>query len=604
MDFVSSLGLYRQANFMNRWWWNGLVTYVKIPSASEAARIEAQFPQFMDKYLGEDFEHSGNRIDLKLEPLEEVYFNHLTRYDPVRHGNKRGVHVLLIVAIAILLIAAFNYLNLSIATAYGRAKEVGIRKVLGSNKGKLIGQFLVEALLLMLMAFALAVAISSAILPAFNQYFHLDVFLSWRNPLVWLLASILIIVMVLLSGLYPALLFASLKPIQTLKGKIFKLGKSVWMRKSLVVAQFVIAIFMIVSTLLISKQLNYVDQKDLGFDQEAVVMIEPENPEIAENLELFRDRLLSSPYIEQVTGATGEPGGFHDATTIEVPAYPVEPPLRLRTVFSDYDYLPTFDISLVAGRNFSRDFSTDMSQTAILNETAVRDLGLTPEQILGETIRLPMFDTLDRKIVGVVADYHFTSLRDEIEPLVIALSEATWQMAVKVKKGHVLEGVTDIEAVWDDIAPNYPFQYEFLDQSLAQMYRQEQNQRRVYATFAAIAIFLASLGVFGLISHSTLERKKEFNIRKVLGARIDQILALVYREFVWLIGIAALIAIPLSWKFVENWLEGFAYRIETMQYWYLFLAGGVLTLLIALLTISFRAMEAARGNPVEGLRYE
>ena len=604
LEAIISFGFLGQGRFLTEWWWNSMATYIKVPNPDHAEELKAMFPDFMDKYFGDDFEQNGNKIGLTIEPLSEIYFNHETRYDSARHGNKSNIYILIAVAFAILLIAAFNYLNLSIATTYGRAREVGIRKVMGSNRNRLIMQFLGEAIILISASFILAMAISSFVLPFFNQYFQLEVPMNWNDPLIWAFFGGLIAIMVLLSGFYPALLFSSFRPVETLKGKMFKFGRSMWMRKGLVVAQFVIAIFMTISTLLITEQMNYVNEKDLGFDREAVIMVEPDNGEIWENLQLFKDKLTSSPHIETVTGTTGEPGGFHDATNIEVDHIVAEEKPLVRTVFTDYEYVPTFGVELVAGRNFSREFGTDMNRTALLNEKAVQDLGWTPEEAIGKELFLNMFDTLNRTVIGVVADYHFISLKDDIEPLIIALSNQTWKLGIKVKKGHIEEGLTTIESTWQEIAPGNPFNYEFLDENLARLYAQEQTQQKVYTSFSIIAIFLACLGVFGLISHSTLERKKEFNIRKVLGARIDQILMLIYREFVLLISIASLIAIPAAWWFIDDWLTGFAYRIETFSYWYLFLLGCVLTLVIAVLTMSFRALRAATGDPAEGLRSE
>lgn len=602
LDFIASLGAYHQARFMREWWWNSLNTYVKIPTPEEAAMVEAQFPQFMDKYFGDDFEESGNRIDLLLEPLRDIYFNHDIRYDSVKHGNKNSIYILIAVAISILLIAAFNYLNLSITTTYGRAKEAGLRKVMGSNVQRLILQFLGEAFLIIAGAFFMAVAISMAILPFFNQYFQLEVPMNWSDPNIWLFFSSLTLVMMLLSGLYPALLFASFQPVETLKGKLFSFGRSLWMRKGLVVAQFVIAIFMIISTLLISKQITYVQNKDLGFDQEAVVLIEVNNQDIRRNIQLFRDQLNTSPHTISTCATTGEPGGFHDATTVQVRHMEAKP--RLRTVFTDQDYLPTFDIELLAGRNFSKDHSTDLERTAILNKSAARELGWTPDEAINQPVFLNMFDSLERTIIGVVADYHFSSLKDQIEPLIISYNERNRQIAIKLQKGHISEGLMHIQKTWEELAPNNPFAYRFLDQKIAQLYEQEQKQHKVFSAFAAISIFLACLGVFGLISHATLERKKEFNIRKVLGARVDQILVLIYREFMLLLGIATLLAIPTSWLFINDWLADFAYHIQILDYWYLFLLGGMLTFLIAIVTMSFRAIGAAMGDPAEGLRYE
>ncbi len=602
MDFVASLEVYAQSDWMAGWWWNSLVTYVRIPSLDEAERVEALFPQFMEKYFGDHFKQSGNLIHLKLEPLAETYFNDATRYDPVLHGNRKSTYILGIVAIAILLIACFNYLNLAIAASYQRAKEVGIRKVMGSRPSRLVLQFLGESLTVIAIAVSLAIIGSEIALPYFNEFFGLEVQLDWGDPTIWMFFAMVMAGVVMLSGLYPAYLLSSFKPVQALRGKIFSFGRHLWLRKGLVVIQFVISIFMIISTLLISQQLRFVFEKDLGFDQEAVVLVDANNSEIAENEALFKEQLRANPLVQAMASMTGPPGGFHDATSVKITGR--EDEFRLRTAFVDEGYVETFGMEMVNGRNFSKDFSTDLNQTAILNETAVRELGWTTENAIGKVLRLPMFDSTDRRVIGVVKDYHFASLKDQIEPLVIALSESSWMYGIKLQGGNLQEGLAAVQGIWETLAPNNPFAYEFMDDTMNHLYAQEQKQRRVFSVFAGMSIFLACLGIFGLVFHAALNRKKEFGIRKVLGARPGQILHLISQEFLLMIGIACLVAIPLTWFFMANWLEAFAYRIALGAYWYLFLAGGIMAMVIALGTITLQALRTARANPVESLRYE
>ncbi len=602
MDCVASIQFYRQENFMNRWWWNSLLTYAKIDNPAEAARIEAGFPAFMDKYFEEDFIKNGSRIDLKLEPLALSYFHREMRFDMVRHGNKKTVNILGLAAIAILLIACFNYINLAIAASHRRAREVGIRKVLGSHPRRIAMQFLGEALTVILLSVLLAVIGTTALLPLFNQYFGLEVAINWRDSNILGLFAVLIAAMLLLSAVLPATILARFRPVESLKGKVFTFSKYIWLRKGLVVVQFGISIFLIIGTLLIQRQISFIENKDLGFDGEAVMLIQADNDEIAASLPLFEEQLLEKPEVLSVSTMTGPPGGFHDGTSISTPER--SDPMRIRTALVDHDYLETFGIEVSAGRNFSREHVTDMGGAALLNETAARELGWTAEEAIGKMVSLPMFDTTDRQVIGLVKDYHFASLHDEIEPLVIALSERPWLIGIRLDATKLAEGIALIEEKWKAHAPHYPISYTFADESLARLYESEQKQSKVFSTFSMISIFLACLGIFGLVSHATLERRKEISIRKVLGAKVKDILALVSKEFVLLIAISCILSTPVVIYFIQDWLEAFAYRIELGPLWYFFLLGGLIALLIALGSIGWLALRAAVRNPADSLRNE
>lgn len=601
-DFVASIEEYTQERWYTEWWWNNLLTYVRIETPEQASYVSAQFPAFMEKYFGEDFAARKNKIHLKLEPLASVYLNRETRYDPVRHGNRQAVIILTFAAIAILLIACFNYLNLSIATSLRRANEVGVRKVLGSSPFRLVLQFLGESALMTSTAILIAIFLSQLSVPWINSAFALDIHPDWYDMRLWAFFGIMFLCTLLLSGAYPALMLASFQPAKALKGKIFTFGKHVWIRKGLVISQFGISIFLISSTLLIFSQIRYLLNKDLGINSEAVVLIDLGNDEIREHAETFKTMLTELSQVQSVSGMTGHPGGFHDATTMQVPGR--EGPLVLRTVFTDYEYLETFALSLRAGRSFSRDRGTDMGRTALLNARALSDLGWTPQEALGKNVKLNMFDTLDRKIIGIVEDFHFTSLHDEIEPLIIALDDNPWLYAVKLRHQDLATQLPAIEQVWDQLSPNYPFAYEFLDSQLEELYADEQHQSSLFSTFAAVSILLACLGIFGLISHAVVERRKEFGIRKVLGANTHQIASLISRDFVYMIGIASVIAIPTSAFFIRHWLSEFAYRIDLSAHWHWFLAGGVIAFLVTALAVISQVFQASTEGPANNLRYE
>ncbi|WP_421875495.1 ABC transporter permease [Marinoscillum sp.] len=600
-NMVFSLKAYGSDSWLNRWWSNGLFTYVKISEPWKAAELNEFLPQFMDKYFAEDFKRNGNRIDLALEPFTAIYFNSDTRYDEVAHGNRTNIRILTLVAFAILFIACFNYLNLTIAQSHQRAKEVGVRKVLGVSKSRLIFQFLGESVLIILLAIAASIGLSIALRPVFNSFFDLNVLFDWFNPTVYYFILILIIGITLTAGVYPALLLSSFNPLSVMKGKRLPVGGNLILRKGLVVIQFVISTFLILSTIFIMVQLNYINNKDLGFDQEAILIVESYNQEIRENDELFIDRIKSLPSVKSVTATSGEPGGFHDGSAIRLNGQ--SETIKARTVFSDPYYLETFGIPVVAGRGFDDSLSTERETSMMISEKLLADMGMTADEVIGQKAELMGWD-LTRTIVGVFKDFHFLSLRDEIEPLVILMAPYHRRIAIKLHSQNLQESITAINEVYDDYAPNYPMNHYFHDASLARQYENEKKQANIFLLFAGVSILLASMGIFGLVSHATQQRQKELGIRKVLGAKVAQIIAIVSKEFIILVSIAALIAIPFSIYFIQNWLNNFAYHIEFSDYWLLFPLGGIITALITSITVGLKTYKSATSNPVESIRYE
>lgn len=600
-EFMGSMKYIENFRFMKGWWNNGLFTYVKVESPLIAEGLNDKFPQFMDKYFGKDFERSGKRIDIELEALNDIYFDKV-RYDWARHGNMDAVILLAGVAVAILFIACFNYLNLAIALSFRRAKEIGMRKVLGGNKLRLVLQFLGESLVVCLVAILLAIGLTEVVLPPFNRMFDLSITTYWFDPLVLTFFSVLVIITVLLSGLYPAILLSNLKPLEVFKGQAHLRKNNLWLRKGLVVAQFSISIFMIISTLIIKEQLDYVNSKSLGFDREAIIMVDFDNDEIREKREAFKERLNQSSKIQRVTSMSGEPGGFHDGTTVDFSGDLED--IRTRTAFVDEDYLSVFNIELAAGRDFSNEYRLDDAHAALINEKTVQDLGLTLEEAVGIKFKIPMWDTLEHVVVGVTKDYHFNSLRHEMEPLIIVPGQYHRRMGIKLDPNHIFEGLSEVEEIYAELAPNYPITYEFMDDSLAQLYAEERQQSQIFQMFSGVSIFLACLGIFGLVSFVVELRRKEFGIRKALGASVSTLLQIISREFVVMIGVASLIAIPLAWYAIQLWLEDFAYRIDLIDSWSIFLVGALLALVLALVTIFIRSVRSANANPTESLRYE
>ncbi|MEO9869226.1 ABC transporter permease [Ekhidna sp.] len=604
LDFniILPISIFEGFDWFSGWWNNSLNTYVKIANPQVASNLEGQLDQFMEKYMGDDFARSGSRVGLELERLDDIYFNNETRYDTSKHGSFSSILTLGAVAIAILFIACFNYVNLSIAQSFMRAKEVGVRKVLGGSKWRLVFQFLSESLMILFLSIAISITLCELLDQAFNSFFGLDVVLNWVDTNVLIFFTSLVIIILLSSGVYPAFLLSSFKSVTILKGSKLTSGKNVGLRKALVITQFAISIFLIVASMLISVQTNYLNSKDLGFHKEAIVLVELNNSEIRSQREEFKNRLLANANIKGVTKISGAPGGFHDASSFEVTGLPET--YRMRTLFTDTDYFDVMGIDMIAGRAFSKDISTDEEFTVILNKRSVVELGLEPEEVLGRKISMPGWDIENVPVIGVAADYHFSTLKDEIEPLAILSGGFHRRLAVKINMVNMKDGLLFMGQTFTELFPEYPMAYQFLDDSLKKLYEKEHQQARVFSAFSAVSIFLACLGIFGLATYAAQQRQKELGIRKILGATVQQIIGLISKEFVWLVLIASGISIPIVWYFIKEWLSGYAYRIEVIDHWYVFLIGGVLTVFIALLTVSIKTYKAAISDPTESIRNE
>ncbi len=601
-DMVFSIQIYDRFDWFQNWWNNGLMTYVHISTPGQAQNVITQLPGFMGKYFGDDFKASGRRVDLTLEPLNDIYFNNKTRFDFLQHGSFESVFILGIVAISILFIACFNYVNLSIAQSFMRAKEVGVRKVLGVPRSRLITQFLGESLMILFFSILLSVGICQLLNPLFNSAFGLDVTLNWTDPNVLFFFAGLVITIMVTSGIYPAILLSSFKPVVVLKGSKLSSGKNVGLRKALVIIQFSISIFLIVATFLIGAQTDYLNNKDLGFDKEAIVTIDLNNSEIRSGLESFKERLLTNSNVRMVSTMSGEPGGFHDASGFILSG--VEGNNRMRTAFVDRDYLELFGLEIMAGRGFSNDLSTDEENAMIFNEKAVKEIGLTPEEVIGKRVRMPGWGIENSPVVGIVKDFHFKSLRDDIEPMAIISGGRHRKIAVKVNTEDISSTLLFIDEKYQEVSPNFPISYRFLDQSLEQLYEDEKKQAKVFTAFSGISILLACLGIFGLAAYTAQQRQKELGIRKVLGATPRQIINLISKDFVILVAIATVVASPTVWYFIKNWLGNFAYRIDLPDYWYVFLLGGLIAVVIALLTIIVKTYRAAVADPTQSIRNE
>lgn len=579
---------------------NTLFTYIQLKPNTDPAMLEKQFGGFMDKYLGNFFKEIGQKMELIAKPLNKIYFA-ANAFDSVKHGNKKMVYIFMSIALLILLIACMNFINLSTARAAERSKEVGLRKVLGAVKKQLIGQFILESVLFATLACFLSIGLTELLMPAYTHFLGYDLPSFLGNPWFYVCIAGIITAVGLLAGSYPAILLSSFSPIESLKG-VLKVGKKgTSFRKVLVVFQFTVSVILIICVVVIIKQMSYIKNTDLGFNKEQTMIIRFDNYDIASKGHQFKNELLSIPAVQDVSLMSGEPGGFHDSYPLEAEANPAEKYL-FNTEFTDMDFVKTLGLKIIAGRDLSDQFGTDSLQAALINRTAAVKLGYTPDQAIGKWIFNTIRDSIKRTIVGVVEDYHFASLKDPINPLVISPGKDNRLALIKIKSADPGPVINNVRKVYSSIAPGYPFEYSFLDERFDQLYRAESRQESVLSIFSIIAIFVACLGLFGLASYTTIKRTKEVGVRKVLGSSVQNIVLLLSKDLLKPVLLGALIAIPIGYYAMNKWLQSFAYRIE-FQWWMFALAIGI-AITIALLTVGVQAIKAALANPVKSLRTE
>ena len=574
------------------------VTYILLAPNTDPAQLEAKFPAFVEKKAGTEMKEAQMFVTLFLEPFEEVYLRS-SRGGSVQ-GSISNVYIFAMVAVFILLIACINFINLTTARSVERAKEVGIRKVVGAQKKNLAYQFIGESVIVCFLAAIFSVILISLLLPYFNQMAGktvADNILS--EPFYLLMLFAVAIGLGLISGIYPALILSSFKPVSVLKGRFSAGKKGVFLRKALVVSQFTISIILIIGTLVIYNQMQYMRTTDLGFDKEQILVLRPNGNQAQYALQ---QAIKQIPEVRSTAFGSGVPGGNAFGAYSEIENQKGDLQIaNINLYFVDFDYIPTFDIEVIAGRPFSRDFASDTTQAMVINESTVQLLGYaSPEDALGGKFRQW---GREGQIVGVVKDFHFTSLQEEIKPLTMRIEpERNSILAVKIGPKNVQNTIASIEQEWNKLLPQQPFDYYFLDEFFDRQYRSEQRFGALFLNFAILAIFISCLGLLGLASYSTLQRRREIGIRKIVGASVSGIVNLLSIEFLKLVLIAFLIASPVAWLLMNEWLQDFAYKIDIS--WWVFAVAGITAILIALFTISFQAVKAAIANPTKSLRTE
>ncbi|MDX1940725.1 MAG: ABC transporter permease, partial [Saprospiraceae bacterium] len=588
---------------------NFLYTYIRLKPGSDAAALERKFPAFVEKYAGKDLAGAGFQKKQFLQAVPAIHLHSDVDFEIGKQGDIKLVYILASIAILTLLIACINFMNLSTARSGTRANEVGIRKVMGAEKSNLIRQFIGESMLISLLSLLIAVVLVEIMLPTFNRVTGKELSLIAQPlDLLWFVAIALITG--LLAGSYPAFYLSSFNPVTVLKGKLANTFSAVALRRGLVVFQFIISICLITGSLFINKQMNFLQNEDLGFEKEHQVVI-PLRTETAEQIcEAFKNELLRNPAIQNATAVTSHPGqAVVNDRMLYKQGQSREQAKRVVMNFVDYDYLQTINIQLNAGRFLSREFPADTTNRIVVNETTIRELGFkNAEEAVGQSL---YFDwqgsTTPYEIIGVIKDFHHESLHNAITPYGMMLvngenSPSPNYLIVHAQTNNMKNLLSLLEKSWKTLNPNEPFEYEFLNEAFQKNYETEQRISSILQYFTLFAIFISCLGLFGLAAFTAERRTKEIGIRKVLGASVGSIVTLLSREFLLLVGIAFLIATPIAWYAANRWLEGFAYRIPVQ--WWVFAIAGMLALAIALFTISFQAIRAAVANPVESLKNE
>jgi putative ABC transport system permease protein len=616
-DFLASfITLYDPAvigrkTLETNWGSNNYITYVLLENNLSIDELEKNIPEFMDKYMAQNYR--ANNVELPTIPLHKLTTLHFQKITDIHlqshltteiepNGDISTVYLLSAVALFLLLIACINFMNLATARSAKRAKEIGVRKVMGADKGQLIKQFLGESMLTVFISLFFSIIFVEVAIRPFSDFMQRNLEFSFTGNITLSLIIFGITLFVgFAAGIYPAFVLSTFSPVKSLHEKTLMSRKSKF-RSTLVILQFSISIILIIAVGVVYTQLNFIQNKDLGYNRDHLVIL-PSSSKIKNNLDSFKSQLLQNPGIRMVTSSRLVPsdmllnswGGRIDNNGKMEPIS-----FRLAVQEVDYDFLNTYQLKIIAGRGFSRDFATDDSAAFILNESAVKKLGLTNQEAINKKI---IYGGNPGRIIGVVNDFNFESLHNEIIPIIMLITKnGNNQVTVKISGNDIPATLNFLKSKWAEYRPGYPFDYSFLDSRLNELYLKDQKLGTAFGIFAIIAIIIACLGLFGLASYTAEVRTKEIGVRKVLGASVSNIALLISKEFLWLIIAANIAAWPIAYYAMNKWLSEFAYA-EKINIW-LFIGAGFLALLIALLTVSYQSIKAALQNPVKSLKYE
>ena len=595
---------------LENWGENFVETYVMLPAGKTATEYQDRLDAFIAVKLESWKKYSPQLV---LQPLGEMYLNSQNIASFFSGGDITYVYAFSAIALFILIIACINFMNLATARSANRAKEVGLRKVVGAQRGQLIWQFLGESVMLSTLALGIALFLVFLSLPAFNDLAGKSLTFSALSnsdmPAFLILTALLVGIV---AGSYPAMFLSAFQPVSILSGALTKGVKGGLLRKILVTFQFTISIFLIVVTAIIYRQLEYSRNAQLGYDKEHVVLLPGTSMEMREKYEPFRTELLSNPSIINAAASSRvPPERLRSSLGTRPEGIPEDQREGMQTIWTDFDFIETMKLELASGRSFSREHGTDAGSAFILNETAVKKIGWTNESAIGKgfgssEIRdwdVGQWEKRNGHVVGVLKDFHFESMHQKIVPTVYFVAPyMAWSYVIRIAPENIPQTLAFIEGKWQEFNPEQPFVYSFVDEEFDELYRAEERQSKMFSVFAVLAIFVACLGLVGLASFTAEQRTKEVGIRKVLGATVSNLTLLITREFTWLVLIAFVLAAPGAWYFMDKWLQDFAYHISLGAG--IFIISGLVCLVIAWLTVSYQAIKVALTNPADALRYE
>ncbi len=596
-DFLINWELFLENNgWAKEWGNNGPRTIVLLRKDADPVKVEAKIKKFLDNY---NKDQSANfYIHLHMQRFSDMYLNSNFKNGQIVGGRIEYVRLFSIVAVFILLIACINFMNLTTARSVKRAKEIGIRKVAGAFRTTLIGQFISEAILITFLAVLIAFVLVLLLLPAFNNITGKQITLPLNEPVFWISLLSLTLITGIISGSYPALFLSAFQPIRVLKGTMKFSNGATWLRKGLVVFQFMLSIVLIIGTIIVSRQINYVQTLNLGYDRDNLVYI-PLEGDLTGKYSLFKQEAIKLPGIKMVSRITQTPTDISNGTGgVEWEGKDPNSMPQFVQASVGYEFVKTLNLKMLQGRDFSNEFATD-SSAYIVNEAALKIINY--KDPIGKPLTFWQHKGV---IIGVLKDFHFNSLHDEIRPIIFRLREnESWGSAlVRIEAGKTAQVLAGLEKICKQLNPQFPFSHQFADEDYRNLYKSEQVVKKLSSCFAFLAILISCLGLLGLAMFTAEQRTKEFGVRKVLGASVGSLFNLLAKDFLILVTISFLIAAPLAWWASNNWLSNFAYQASIG--WWIFGFAGILAILIALITVSFQAIKAAVANPVKSLRSE
>lgn len=586
-------------------WGNfGVYTYIELPRGYDLEKMYTSLDTIVAQKVDPIFKDVGISIKYELQPIADIHLHSKIQDEAESGGDISYIYIFGAIACFMIIIACINYMNLATARSANRGKEVGVRKVMVAQKPQLITQFITESVLIALISLLVSLVAIYLLLPAFNSVANKSIPFGYilQGPVILSLVGIVVFVGIV-GGSYPAFYLSGFNPVNVLKGKGASKGGSVLFRKALVITQFSISIFMLISTMIVFDQLEFIRNKDLGFQKERVIKITLSERELRQRGPALVEKFKQSPLVEKVGMADASPGEGIGKLLIQVEDSEGKMVDRGVDLYSaGFDFVPTMGMEIVQGRNFSRDVISDTTYAVLVNEAMVKRMNWADP--IGRKFVFGSREPVEKRVVGVVKDYNQNSLYDVIEPLMIILNDNLRNVFVRVREGDVRQSLASLESIWNEVNPNFPFEYNFLDQDFDSQYKADEKRSKIFTVFSALTLSIACLGLLGLAAFTTEQRTNEIGVRKVIGASVPSLIILVTKEFFILVAISMVMAFPVAWHFTDGWLQNFAYRIELTGEWLTFILSVLLAFLITMATVGFHVIRAAIANPVNSLRDE